>query len=46
MAICIGAERGFVTRAQAAERVLQILTFLEENAARYHGAWSHWINGA
>ncbi|MBN2592239.1 MAG: hypothetical protein JXA81_01940, partial [Sedimentisphaerales bacterium] len=46
MAMCVGAERGFVTRAQAAKRVLQILTFLEDNAACYHGAWSHWINGA
>ena len=46
MAICVGAERGFVTRSQAAGRVLQILTFLEEDVARYHGAWSHWINGA
>jgi hypothetical protein len=46
MAICVGAERGFVSRTQAAGRTLQILTFLEENAARFHGAWSHWINGA
>ena len=46
MAICVGAERGFVTRAEAAERVLKILTFLDEQASRYHGAWSHWINGA
>ncbi|MEN6424925.1 MAG: glucoamylase family protein [Phycisphaerales bacterium] len=45
MAICVGAERGFVTRAQAAERVLKILTFLEEKATRFHGAWSHWIYG-
>jgi hypothetical protein len=46
MAMCVGADREFVTRAQAASRVLQILTFMEENAVRYHGAWSHWINGA
>lgn len=46
MAICIGAERGFVTRAEAAGRVLLILTFLDEEAARFHGAWSHWIHGA
>jgi hypothetical protein len=46
MAMCIGAERGFVTRTEAAGRVLQVLTFLEEKAGRYHGAWSHWINGA
>jgi hypothetical protein len=45
MALCVGAERNFVTRAQAAGRVMQILTFLEEKAARFHGAWSHWILG-
>jgi hypothetical protein len=45
MAICVGVERGFVTRTQAAERVLKILTFLDEKASRYHGAWSHWILG-
>jgi hypothetical protein len=45
MAMCIGAERKFVTRAESAGRVLQILTFLEEKASRYHGAWSHWILG-
>ncbi|MGE5296460.1 MAG: glucoamylase family protein, partial [Solirubrobacterales bacterium] len=45
MAICVGVERGFVTRAQAAERALKILTFLDEKASRYHGAWSHWIHG-
>jgi hypothetical protein len=45
MALCVGAERNFVTRAEAAGRVLQILTFLEEKASRYHGAWSHWILG-
>ncbi|MCK5472848.1 MAG: hypothetical protein KAI59_02360, partial [Planctomycetes bacterium] len=48
MAICVGAERGFVTRAEAAERTLKILTFLndEEKAPRFHGAWPHWLNGA
>ncbi|MGB2864216.1 MAG: glucoamylase family protein [Sedimentisphaerales bacterium] len=46
MTICVGAEREFVTRAQAAGRVLQILNFLDEDATRFHGAWSHWINGA
>jgi len=46
MAICVGAERKFVTRAEAAGRVLRILTFLEEKASRFHGAWSHWILGS
>ncbi len=45
MAICVGAERGFVTRPEAAKRVLQILTFLDEKTTRFHGAWSHWILG-
>lgn len=45
MTIMVGAERGFVTRAQAASRVLQILTFLDTSATRYHGAWSHHLNG-
>ncbi|MBN1513698.1 MAG: hypothetical protein JXB13_16905, partial [Phycisphaerae bacterium] len=45
MCIVVGANRGFVTRSAAADRVLQMLTFLGETAVRYHGAWSHWING-
>jgi len=46
MAICVGAERKFVSRSRAAGRILRILTFLGEDATRFHGAWSHWINGA
>ncbi|RLF32156.1 MAG: hypothetical protein DRN07_05635 [Thermoplasmata archaeon] len=46
MAIIVGAERGFVSRTDAAARMLKILTFLDENTTRYHGAWSHWVNGA
>jgi len=46
MAMCVGAERGFVSRTEAAGRVLKILTFLDEKANRYHGVWSHWMNGA
>ena len=45
MAICVGVERGFVSRAEAAERILKILTFLDEKAERFHGAWSHILNG-
>ena len=46
MAIVVGAERGFVTREEAAGRLLKIVTFLEEKTERYHGVWSHWLNGA
>ncbi len=45
MAIIVGVERGFINRGEAAERILKILTFLDEKAARYHGAWSHWFDG-
>lgn len=45
MAILVGVERGFVTRAEAAERVLRIVRFLI-NAPTYHGAFPHWLNGA
>ncbi|MBO3097782.1 glucoamylase family protein [Gelidibacter pelagius] len=44
MAIIVGIERGYVTRAEAVTRLQTLLTFLE-NADRFHGAWSHWING-
>lgn len=43
--IMVGAERGFITRAEAAARILQILSFLDVDASRYHGAWSHHLNG-
>ncbi|MBX2916162.1 MAG: Ig-like domain-containing protein [Cyclobacteriaceae bacterium] len=44
MSILVGIERGFITRAQGIERFDKILDFLE-TADRFHGAWSHWING-
>jgi hypothetical protein len=45
MAIVVGVERGYITRQEGAARVLQILTFLDDVTPRYHGAWSHWIDG-
>lgn len=45
MAIMVGAERGFVGRREAARRILKVVTFLGERVTRYHGAWSHWVNG-
>jgi hypothetical protein len=44
MTIMVGADRGFITRRQAAERLLKMVRFLEEKASRYHGVWSHWID--
>lgn len=44
--LVVGAERNFEPRDSIAARVLKILTFLQDNCTRYHGAWAHWINGA
>jgi hypothetical protein len=43
--LIVGVDRGFITRAQGIERLTKIVTFLE-HADRYHGAWSHYMNGA
>ncbi len=55
MTIVVGAERGFVTRAAAADRILRIVRFLDgadpddpnlpSGVQRYRGVWSHWMNG-
>ncbi|MEI6234806.1 MAG: glucoamylase family protein [Planctomycetota bacterium] len=44
-ALIVGAEHGFAPRAEIAERTRTILAFLEDRATRYHGAFSHWIDG-
>jgi exo beta-1,2-glucooligosaccharide sophorohydrolase (non-reducing end) len=44
MALITGVDRGFITRQQGLERLAKIVTFLER-APRYHGAWSHFMNG-
>lgn len=41
----MGIERGFVTREEGVDRLDKIITFLAEKADRFHGAWSHWLNG-
>ena len=44
MAITVGAERGFITRQQAIDRLLKITNFLA-HADRFHGAWPHFMDG-
>ncbi|TRX20467.1 beta-glucosidase [Flavobacterium franklandianum] len=44
MSIIVGAERGFLPRAEVVSRLTIALNFLEK-ADRFHGAWPHWING-
>ncbi|SDC58854.1 glucoamylase family protein [Williamwhitmania taraxaci] len=44
MAIIVGADRGFVTRDAATDRILKVFNFLSK-ADRFHGAWPHWMDG-
>jgi hypothetical protein len=44
MALVVGVQRGFITREQGAERLNKITAFLEK-APRYHGVWSHFMEG-
>jgi hypothetical protein len=44
MALIVGIERNFITRQQGLDHMNKILNFLE-TTNRFHGAWSHWING-
>lgn len=44
MTIVVGAERGWVTRAEAVNRMIQIVSFLQF-ADRFHGVWPHWMDG-
>jgi hypothetical protein len=43
--LIVGVDRGFITRAQGVERLTKIVDFLE-HAQRYHGAWSHYMDGS
>ena len=42
--ILMGIENQIITKADGINHLKTALNFLE-NANRFHGAWSHWING-
>jgi hypothetical protein len=44
MAIVVGIERGFITRAEGISRFKHIVNYLQ-NADTFHGAWPHWWQG-
>lgn len=44
MAILVGIERGWISREQGLNRLLQIVSFLQF-ADSYHGVFPHWMNG-
>jgi hypothetical protein len=43
-ALCVGAERGWITRAEARERVRTTLRFFAERAPQEKGWFLHWMN--
>lgn len=45
MALIVGAERGWVSREAAVNRMIQIVSFLQL-ADRFHGVFPHWMDGA
>jgi hypothetical protein len=45
MALVTGVDRHFITREQGLQRLAKIVAFLEK-APRYHGVWSHFMNGS
>ncbi|MCC6652090.1 MAG: beta-glucosidase, partial [Candidatus Eisenbacteria bacterium] len=45
MAIVVAAERGWVGRAEALERLLRMTAFLQKSE-RHRGVFPHWLNGA
>ena len=45
MAIIIAAERGWISREEAVDRLLKMTRFLQK-AASYHGVFPHWLHGA
>ncbi|GAB4093704.1 glucoamylase family protein [Flaviaesturariibacter terrae] len=46
MALLVGAQRNFITRAQSLQRLQTIVGFLRNTAQTFHGAYPHWLNGA
>ncbi|MDR1783088.1 MAG: beta-glucosidase [Dysgonamonadaceae bacterium] len=45
MAMIAAAERKFVSKLEALGKIATIVEFLDTKCTKYHGAFSHWING-
>ena len=45
MSIIAAINRNFISRADGLQRINTIVSFLKYKCTRYHGAFSHWING-
>ncbi|MDR0794377.1 MAG: beta-glucosidase [Chitinophagaceae bacterium] len=46
MAMVVAVHRGFISRSEAVARLNTITNFLTAKCQRWHGAFSHWINGS
>ena len=46
MSILVGVNRNFISRSDGLQRINTIVNFLKDKCTHYHGAFSHWINGA
>ena len=46
MSMIVAANRNFITRADALQRIQKIVSFYKNNCTAYHGVFAHWINGA
>lgn len=44
MSLIVGIHRGYITREQGIDRLLQLVSFLQF-ADKFHGAFPHWLNG-
>jgi len=45
MAIVVGINRSFISRADGLTRMQTIVAFLKNKAQTFHGAFPHWLNG-
>ncbi|MFI5163133.1 MAG: glucoamylase family protein [Sphingobacteriales bacterium] len=45
MAIVVGINRQYITRAAGLARMQTIVGFLKNTAQKFHGAFPHWLNG-
>ena len=45
MSMLVAANRGFISKTDALNRVQKIVSFYKNNCIAYHGAYAHWING-
>jgi len=45
MSILVAVNRNFISRTDGLTRIAKMVSFLKNNCTKYHGAFSHWING-